>query len=173
MQKIAINFLQSTHRWPPFTLPATLPVTRIFFYYPTRSKKTLLVPACCWHKNLAIWHVPQQSHTSVSDTTRMSRTRLPWYVLSCMSCFQLILSDTVEQKQKGPKIWQKSSCQSSQQWHGGKVHFLNWPFCRNKLISCRRLKLKSAFIVFIVKIWDPQLSLVFALLEYSLNGLVF
>ena len=35
--KIAINFLQSTHRRPPFTLPATLPVTRIFFYYPTRT----------------------------------------------------------------------------------------------------------------------------------------
>ena len=37
MQKIGINFLQSTHRRPPYTLPATLPVTRIFFYYPTRT----------------------------------------------------------------------------------------------------------------------------------------
>ena len=36
-KKNAINFLQSTHRQPPFTLPGTLPVTRIFFYYPTQT----------------------------------------------------------------------------------------------------------------------------------------
>ena len=28
---------KNTHGRPPFTLPATLPVTRIFFYYPTRT----------------------------------------------------------------------------------------------------------------------------------------
>ena len=33
-----MNFLLSTHRRPPFTLPATLPVTRIFFYYSTRTQ---------------------------------------------------------------------------------------------------------------------------------------
>ena len=43
------KILQSTNRRPPFTLPATLPITRIFFYYPTRTlpevKKTLPVTA--------------------------------------------------------------------------------------------------------------------------------
>ena len=29
--------IQSTHGRPPFTLPATLPVTRIFSHYPTRT----------------------------------------------------------------------------------------------------------------------------------------
>ena len=29
--------IQSTHGRPRFTLPATLPVTRIFFHYPTRT----------------------------------------------------------------------------------------------------------------------------------------
>ena len=37
--------IQNTHGRPPFTLPATLPVTRIFSHYPTRTLPEIKNPS--------------------------------------------------------------------------------------------------------------------------------